>query len=164
MLKAWISMFSCSNMPRFPQALVDKGALSPLDRVSRLLDGLNDRLREKVLDYCTKKDWRLSSHDTGSREPDFDDLKQFIVGKAQLAQKQIVYDKERATREGTVDSDVSVPPPATPMIPVASATPAPSLTPAPSPMELKMMELTDQFSRLALRLEANLAGKPASAT
>ena len=127
------------------QALVDKGALSPLDRVSRLLDGLNNRLHEKVLDYCTKKDWRLSSHDTGTKEPDFDDLKQFIIGKAQLMQKQIVYDKERATREGIVESNVPVPTkvtPTAPMTPGTAATPAP----APSPIELKMMELTDQFS------------------
>jgi hypothetical protein len=57
----------------------------------------------------------------------------------------------------------------TPMTPVALATPVTLATPvalatpAPSPMELKMMELMDQFSRLALRLEANLAGRPASA-
>ena len=49
--------------------------------------------------------------------------------------------------------------PTTPTTPMTAAT----LTPAPSPMELKMMELTDQFSRLALRLEANFANKPASA-
>ena len=132
------------------QAFIDKGALSPLDRVSRLLDGLDSRLREKVLDYCMKKDWRLSSHDTGTEEPDFDDLKQFIIGKAQLAQKQIVYDKERAIREGAVTSNVPI---LTKVTPATTATP---VTPALSPMERRMAELMDQFSQLTLLLQANL--------
>jgi hypothetical protein len=134
------------------QVLVDKGALSTLDRVGHLLDGLNDHLHEKVLDYCTRQDWRLSSHDTGTKDPDFDQLKQFIIGKAQLAQKQIVYNKERAIREGLIF-------PATPAVPPAiAATPAPS--PALSPVESKIAELTDQFSRLTLFLQANFSGNP----
>ena len=66
-------------------ALVKAGALSALDRIGRLLDGLSPHLRDKALEYCTKEDWRLSSHDTGTKEPDFDKLKDFILTKAQTA-------------------------------------------------------------------------------
>ena len=41
--------------------LVKKGALSTLDRINRFLDGLSEKLRERALEFCTKKDWRLSS-------------------------------------------------------------------------------------------------------
>ena len=35
--------------------LVRKGALSTLDRVNRFLDGLSEKLRERALEFCTKK-------------------------------------------------------------------------------------------------------------
>jgi len=38
----------------------------------------------------------LNSHDTGSTEPVFDELKEFIATKAEAAQKKTVYDKEYA--------------------------------------------------------------------
>jgi len=91
------------------ETLVAKSALSTLDRVGRLLDGLSENLREKALEFCTRKNWRLSSHDTGTIEPDFTELKDFIVTKAQAAQKCTVYNAERASREGNVNVDIQVP-------------------------------------------------------
>jgi hypothetical protein len=79
-------------------ALVKKGALSTLDRVGFLLDGLLKPLRDKVIEFCTEKDWRLSPHDTGSNEPNFDQLKAFILTKAQADQKKIVYKLLESTR------------------------------------------------------------------
>jgi hypothetical protein len=35
--------------------LVERGAMSALDRVNRLLDGLSETLRDRVLEYCSKK-------------------------------------------------------------------------------------------------------------
>ena len=65
--------------------LINKGALSTLDRVNRFLDGLSEKLRERALEFCTKKDWRLSSHDTGENDPIFSELKDFITTKAEAA-------------------------------------------------------------------------------
>ena len=41
-----------------------------------------------------KKSWMLILHDTGTTEPVFDELKEFIKTKAEAAQKKTVYDKE----------------------------------------------------------------------
>src|SRR5947199_8464275 len=82
------------------EALVQKGALSSLDRVNRLLDGLSEDLRGKVLDFCAAREWRLSSHDTGTEDPDFEALKTFILTKANAIQKQTVYNSEKAARDG----------------------------------------------------------------
>src|SRR5204862_1385227 len=78
------------------------------DRVGRLLDGLHSDLRSRVLKFCAKKSWRLSSHDTGTeepnfeelKEPNFEELKRFVLLEAKAAQKQTVYNNERAIREG----------------------------------------------------------------
>jgi hypothetical protein len=81
--------------------LNSKGALSPLDRIGRLLHGLSVELRRKVLKFCAKKSWRLSAHDTGINDPVFDELKEFILTEAQAAQKETVYSNERASRENS---------------------------------------------------------------
>jgi hypothetical protein len=65
-------------------ALVSKGALSSLDRVGRLLDGLPEELRKRVLKFCTKKSWRLSAQDMGTVDPNFDELKEFVLTEAQV--------------------------------------------------------------------------------
>src|SRR5437762_13880870 len=49
--------------------LIQKGALSTLDRVNRFLDGLSEKLRERALEVCTKEGRRLSSHQTGLPVP-----------------------------------------------------------------------------------------------
>ena len=88
--------------------LVEKGALSALDRVGRLLDGLSPELRKKTLKFCTKKNWRLSAHDTGTVEPNFDELRQFVLTEAKAAQKEVVYAGERALREGTLPTSTTI--------------------------------------------------------
>ncbi len=82
-------------------SLIAKHALSDLDRVGCLLDGLQPDLRSHVLTFCAKKSWRLSAHDTGTQEPDFGELKEFVLPEAKPAQKQTVYNSERAIREGS---------------------------------------------------------------
>jgi hypothetical protein len=49
-------------------ALDQKNTLSALDRIGHLLDGLTEDLRRKVLKYCTKQQWRLSSQDIGTAD------------------------------------------------------------------------------------------------
>jgi len=134
-------------------ALIAKGALSSLDRVSRLLDGLSEELRTSVFKFCTKKSWRLSTNDSGTTDPNFNELKAFVLTEAQTAQRLTVYDKERTMREGQTDisskatilrSDPPVPAPVTPPVsaPVTASDP--------------MVELTKQFSQLALLIQANM--------
>ena len=86
------------------EVLVAEKALSPLDRVNRLLDGLPEDLRKRVLKFCTKKGWKLSTQDTGTVEPVFEELRKFVVEEAQTRQKEAVYDKERRIREGFDES------------------------------------------------------------
>ncbi len=65
--------------------LVSKGALSILDRVNRLLNGLPEDLRKKVLKFYTKMSWRLSAQDMDIVDLNFDELKDFVLTKAQSA-------------------------------------------------------------------------------
>ena len=45
------------------KALVDNNEMSVMQRCRRFLDGLSEQLRDKAFDFCTTKDWKLSSHD-----------------------------------------------------------------------------------------------------
>lgn len=122
--------------------LVSKGGMSLLDRISRLLDGLPEELQRKALGFYTKKKWRLSPHDTtGTEHPVFDELKDFVIQEAQTEQKRIVYNRERAVREFSIDSASLRSSAATVTPAVASTAPA---TPDP------MAELTKQLSQLTL--------------
>ena len=141
-------------------ALIKGNEMSAMQRCKRFLDGLSERLRDKAFDFCTTNDWKLSAHDTGTKDPDFGELKKFILAKAQSAKKKVVYNKERAT-EGYEDlkgSDASIIRPTTP--------PAPATSPVPTPVALdSVAELTKQFSRLALIIEANMqANHPPTST
>jgi hypothetical protein len=74
--------------------LVAQGALSPLDRVNRLLDGLSGDHRTKVLSFYVKDKWKLSAQDVGTENPKFEELKKFVLREAQTSQMQAVYEKE----------------------------------------------------------------------
>src|SRR5436190_13952427 len=133
--------------------LVRKGALSALDRVNRFLDGLSEKLHEHTLEFCTKKGWRLSSHDTGTTEPVVDELKDFITTKAGAAQKKTVYDKEYAIRNGNMDA--ATPPRSS--TPVAKPVQAIATTPASA--SDSVVELTKQFAQLALAMQAGMQSR-----
>jgi hypothetical protein len=64
--------------------IVERGALSVLDRGSWFIDGLDD--------------WRLSAIDTGN-VASFDELKEYMLAKATAARMNEVYEKEEAARE-----------------------------------------------------------------
>lgn len=99
----------------------------------------------------------MSSHDTGSKDPEFDKLQKFVLTKAEASQKKTVYDQERAFRENPTDSastaDGPTPRPSTPSTVPPSVT-APTSTPTPD-----VAELARQFSRLTLALEASLGNQ-----
>ena len=133
-------------------------------RVRRFLDGLSDNMRDKAFEFCTKQDWKLSSHDTGTKDPNFAELKKFILEKAQAARRKIVYNKERALEEGYDGLRESVSAIARPNSPVApvlspivptSVAPPPAATPT-TPIDSVMAELSKQFSQLTLLLKANI--------
>src|SRR5436190_10895297 len=86
------------------EALVTAHALSSLDRVARLLDGLSEDLRRKVVRHCTKQGWKLSTQDSGTADPEYDAIKSFILTEAQTNQTMAVYDSERSLRERTSTS------------------------------------------------------------
>ena len=137
--------------------MVTAHALSPLDRVARLLDGLSDDLRRKVIRQCTKQGWKLSTHDTGTKDPEYDQIAEFILTEARTNQTMAVYDNERSIRERSGTSAVTDKPAPTLGItstPPAATTAAPIVTPDP------IAELTKQFAQLALALQANPASNP----
>jgi Protein of unknown function (DUF4100) len=146
--------------------LVKKGALSTLDRINRFLDGLSEKLRERALEFCTKKDWRLSSHDTGATDPVFKELKDFIATKAEAAQKKTVYDKEYAIRNGNATTATATttttiarttsgnnPSVSSPQAITTVSTSTPTAT-------YSVADLTEQMARLALAMEAHLPRQP----
>ena len=146
-------------------SLVAQGALSTLDRVNRLLDGLSDEHRKKVLSFCTKNNWKLSAQDVGTVEPNYDELKPFVLREAQTSQMQAVYDKEHVMREGkpvanssTIQSTSTgesnsapsaIPLPSATSIPVSSVS-----TPADSSHINPVAELMTQLTQLSLSLQA----------
>src|SRR5204863_3976466 len=119
---------------KISKTLVDRGALSPLDRVTRLMDGLTPRLQDKVLEFCATKDWRLSPNELSDTDPDFGELQKFILTKAQMEQKRTAYMMGRSFHSiGSDEKDPSLPANWAMTIPPAlrSSTDRPS-TPSPA--------------------------------
>jgi hypothetical protein len=155
-------------------ALVQQGALSSLDRVNRLLDGLSEDHRRKVLSFCVKKGWKLSAEDVGKINPVYDELREFVLREAQTTQALAAYGKEKSIRDGH-----SGPEPR--LAPSLSATSAPAnsdsnsrssgsastssstSTSAPTSTPVRddsMDELTRLFAQISLFLQANSKSQP----
>jgi hypothetical protein len=132
------------------EKLVKTGALSSLDRVVRLINCLPEKLREQSIEFCTRENWKLSSNDTGTNNPDFEKLKRFIVTKAQSAQKRAVLDQERDIAE-TSDAHPPVLNTAPSFAPVVSNS-SPKVSAIKDPME----DIIHQMSRLTLMVEVNM--------
>src|SRR5204863_4445970 len=124
--------------------------------------------------FCSKKHWKLSAHNTGTADADFNELKRFIIKKAENAKRKIVYNKERAIKSGSDNPDTIYP-----IIPTMTPTAAPkdlepsvfsSIQPSapigPAPALDPITELTKQFSQLAGSETAfrNLRGSSSSHT
>jgi len=143
-------------------ALLTNGEISVTQRCCQFLEGLTQRLRDKAFDFCADKDWKLSSRDTGTKSPDFDELKSYILGKARSEKKRIVYDKERTTEQYDDlknSAAAIVKTPSAPTHSPALTTTTPALTPNSDPA---IIELTKQLASLALMVQAQM--KPQSAT
>ena len=146
------------------EALVAAHALSTLDHVAQMLDGLSDDLRRKVIRHCTKQKWKLSTQDTGAIDPDFDAIKAFMLTEAQTEQTMSVYDSERSIREHSSSTGFRTSSSITPVpMPIGQMMSTPAASPAPAPAAIAVpdpiVELTKQFSHLALVMEANMQSR-----
>ena len=130
-------------------ALVESNEMSDMQRCRRFLDGLFEQLRDKAFDFCAMKDWKLSVQDIGMEDPDFAELKKFILGKALSSKKKVVYNKERAT-EGYDDLKESA-------ASIVKTPPAPATSSASTPnSDPGIIELTKQLASLTLMMQANM--------
>jgi len=120
---------------------------------------LPEGLLGKTFDFCAMKDWKLSSQDTGTKDPDFNELKKFILGKALSAKKKVVYNKERATEGYNELKELSTA--------IAKAPPTPTTSPVssnPTPnSDLTIIELTKQLANLTLMVQATMNPQTAAA-
>ena len=85
-------------------SLIAKHALSDLYRVGCLLDGLQPDLRSHVLTFCAKKSWRLSAHDTGTQEPDFGELKEFVLTEARPPKNKLSTTPKGPSKRGVISN------------------------------------------------------------
>jgi hypothetical protein len=154
-----------------------------MQRCRKLLDGLPDHLKDKAIEHCAGKQWRLSSKETDGGEPKFDELVTFIKGKANAEKKKAVYEQERAmeipigtasmtaaTMTSATSASIVTPPPlvaivpatpdsAQPTIPASTITPS-STKSVPDPVD----SLAEQFSKLTLALQASITNALAPLT
>jgi hypothetical protein len=71
-------------------AFVANNVLSPVNRVVRLLEGLDEKMREKVIEFSTQKGWQVSNQDIGVTL-NFDEIKKFLEHKALTIDRISVY-------------------------------------------------------------------------
>jgi hypothetical protein len=73
--------------------LVASGVLTTVNRVDRLLERLDEKLRIKVIMFCTEKGWKVFDHDI-SETPNFDEIKKFLEHEVLTIDRISVYEHE----------------------------------------------------------------------
>ena len=155
--------------------LVTAQELSNLQRCRKLLDGLPDHLKNKAIEFCSTQQWRLSSKEADGTEPVFEDLVNFVKGKAQAVKKREVYEQERAmelpssaSASHSVASSYRPTPPDSHLIssnelsmPAVAPIPTPASTPSLPPTrrnnaDSSIDSLAEQFSKMTLALQASI--------
>ena len=115
----------------------------------RLLEGLSEEIQSKVFEYCSEKKWRMLEHDVETTEPDFEEVKEVVLGKAKMLERRKLFIGGRAMGSGYA----GIGEPGTPVPSVTASTiPTTVTSPAPAPSD-SMGELAKQISRLTLILE-----------
>ena len=62
------------------KSLIEKGTLHPHQQAAYLLDGIHDEdLGRRAIRFCSEKSWRRSKYDKGTADPNFDELKAFVL-------------------------------------------------------------------------------------
>jgi len=88
--------------------LIEKGTLHPRQQAAYLLDGIHDEdLRRRAIRFCSEKSWRLSEHDKGTADPNFDELKAFVLKNVNSSEAAREFDKGKSGREVAISSTVS---------------------------------------------------------
>jgi hypothetical protein len=147
--------------------LDSKDILSPINHVARLLEGLDERMRKKVIKFCTLKNWKVAS-DQDDETPNFDEIKKFLEHEALTMERISVYERENplpatlnydaisAISQSSDTPAVTSPKPAiniaasptTPnSIPIVPTAPASASAPAPA-----IATIPTSSSRLVLRV------------
>ena len=122
-------------------ALVSKSALSDIDRFAKLLEGLDEKMRNKVIKLCTQKGWRVTDQDTGEK-PNFDDIKSYLEAEAKTAERVSVYEREHSIRGPTEPR------------PTDKSLVSPSTTAVASPALDPIRDLTEQLAALTLMVKS----------
>ena len=128
--------------------LVTNGVMSAADRVIRLLEGLNEGMRIKVIKLCTQKGWRITDQDSGE-SPNFDEIKKFLDDEAKTNERFAVYARDHTMRANRDVDDVKASP--------SSASTTAVGSPTPVPMDPAIQALTEQMAALTLLVKSSLS-------
>ena len=137
--------------------LAEGGSLSKVERVSRLLDGLEEDLRRRMIKNCAKKDWKVSTRSRGTVEPDFDELKKLILAEANAEELTLAYEEDSSSRKGvTALSPISITTPTSTPSPISMPMPTPLVPPPPAVPSADapkdpISELTAKFEAMTLQ-------------
>jgi len=129
--------------------LVTNGVMSAADRVIRLLEGLDEGMRIKVIKLCTQKSWKITDQDSGE-SPKFDEIKKFLDDEAKTGERFAVYERDHTMRGALGSDDAKA-------IPQSASTTAVG-SPTPVPMDPAIRALTEQMEALTLLVKSSLSG------
>jgi hypothetical protein len=127
-------------------ALVAKNVMSSVEWINKLLEGLDERMRIKVIELCTSKGWRITDQDRGG-EPKFSEIAKYLEDKAKSGERVSVYDREHTMR-GSLGPSSAI-----------SHTSTAVNSPKPTPIDPAVKELTDQLAALALIVKGMTSDK-----
>jgi hypothetical protein len=74
-------------------ALIANNFLFPVNRIVKLLEGLDGKMRSKVIKFCVQNGWKVSDEDNGEA-PDFDEIKKFLEHEALTMDRISVYNRD----------------------------------------------------------------------
>jgi hypothetical protein len=130
-------------------ALVADNVLTPFMRIIKLLDGLDERMRGKVMKFCVHNSWRVSDEDIGET-PNFDEIKAFLDQQVLTMDTISVYERDRLPATSNyADSAISHSPSGT----LAEPSPKPSPKPAvPKPAVSTILATPDLLPLASIAL------------
>jgi hypothetical protein len=68
--------------------------LSPISRSVKLLGGLLNTMRLRVIKFCTQRDWKVTSDQDAGETLNFDEIKTFLEHKALTMNGILVHERE----------------------------------------------------------------------
>jgi hypothetical protein len=117
--------------------LVADKVLFPVNRIVKLLEGLDGKMRRKVIKFCVQNGWKVSDEDNGET-PDFDEIKKFLEHEALTIDRISVYEREHCLHATSNPDSISAFSDSSDTLVAPSPKPAisanPAATPKPSPL------------------------------